>query len=101
MLLLSVSANAQRAFETPEEAATALAAAVKSGAPRDLMKALGSDAEEIILSGDEVADREARQRFLEAYEAKHKVVVEGDKASLVMGTDDFPFPIPLTHSRPG
>ena len=101
MLLLPVSANAQRAFETPEEAATALAAAVKSGATRDLMKALGSDAEEIILSGDEVADREARQRFLEAYEARHKVVIEGDKASLVMGTDDFPFPIPLTHRRAG
>ena len=27
-------ANAQQAFKTPEEAATALAAAVKSGAPR-------------------------------------------------------------------
>jgi hypothetical protein len=42
ILLLPMSANAQRAFETPEEAATALAAAVKSGATSDLMKVLGS-----------------------------------------------------------
>jgi hypothetical protein len=46
-------------------------------------------------SGDEVADREARERFVGAYDAKHNVTVEGDKAILVVGADDFPLPIPL------
>ncbi len=101
LLLLPVSANAQRAFDTPDEAASALAAAVKSGATRDLMRTLGPDAEEIILSGDEVADREARQRFLKAYDARHNVVIDGEKASLVIGADDFPFPIPLRHRWAG
>jgi len=101
LLLLPVSANAQRAFDTPEEAATSLAAAVKSGATRDLMRVLGPDAEDVVLSGDKVADSEARQRFLKAYDAKHKVNTEGDKASLVMGTDDYPFPIPLRRRWAG
>ena len=38
---------------------------------RDILKVLGSRAVEIMFSGDEVADREARQRFIGAYDAKH------------------------------
>ena len=78
-LLLGISsANAQQVFKTPEEAATALAAAVKSGATRDVLKVLGRDGVEIMFSGDEIADREARERFVGAYDAKHNVTVEGD-----------------------
>ena len=95
-LLLGISsANAQQVFKTPEEAATALAAAVKSGATRDVLKVLGRDGVDIMFSGDEIADREARERFVGAYDAKHNVTVEGDKAFLVVGADDFPLPIPL------
>ena len=99
-LLLGISsANAQQVFKTPEEAATALAAAIKSGATRDVLKVLGRDGVEIMFSGDEVADREARERFVGAYDAKHNVTVEGDKAFLVVGADDFPLPIPLTRQE--
>jgi len=99
-LLLGISsASAQQIFKTPEEAATALAAAIKSGAPRDILKVLGRDGVEIVFSGDEVADREARERFVGAYDAKHNVTVEGDKAFLVVGADDFPLPIPLIRQE--
>src|SRR5258705_13498525 len=99
-LLLGISsANAQEVFKTPEEAATALAAAIKSGTPRDILKVLGRDGVEIVFSGDEVADREARERFVGAYDAKHNVTVEGDKAFLVVGADDFPLPIPLIRQE--
>jgi hypothetical protein len=99
-LLLGFSfANAQQAFKTPEEAATALATAIKSGTPKDILKVLGRDGVEIVFSGDEVADREARERFVGAYDAKHNVTVEGDKAFLVVGADDFPLPIPLIRQE--
>jgi hypothetical protein len=102
ILLLAISsASAQQVFQTPEEAAMALANAVKSGATRDVRRVLGSNAEDIMLSGDEVADREARERFVGAYDAKHNVVVEGEKAFLVVGTDDFPLPIPLMRQKAG
>ena len=95
-LLLGISSvQAQQVFKTPEEAATALAAAVKSGATRDVLKVLGRDGVDIMFSGDEVADQEARERFVGAYDTKHNVNVEGDKAFLVVGADDFPLPIPL------
>lgn len=102
ILLLGISfASAQQAYKTPEDAATALASAVKSGASRDIFKVFGRDALDIMVSGDEVADREARERFIGAYDVKHNVVVEVDKASLVLGSDDFPFPIPLTRRNGG
>ena len=99
ILLVPMSANAQRAYQTPEEAVTTLADAIKSGSTREITRVLGAEAEGIIFSGDDVADREARKRFVEAYDARHKAVVEGDKANLVIGNDDFPFPIPLIRQK--
>ncbi|MFG3593747.1 DUF2950 domain-containing protein [Bradyrhizobium sp. RDI18] len=102
ILLLAMSfANAQQVFKTPEDGATALATAIKSGTTRDIRKVLGRDGEDIMFSGDEVADREARERFVGTYDAKHNVIIDGDKAFLVIGADDFPFPIPLTRQKAG
>src|SRR5712671_3096737 len=102
LFMLTTSANAQQSFTTPEEAAGALAVAVRSGAPRDILKVLGFWSADIISSGDDVADAEARQRFTGAYDAKHAIRLEGDKkAVIILGTDDFPFPIPLMRKKAG
>lgn len=100
-LLLLMPANAQQSFGSPDDAASALASAVKSGAKSDILKVLGADGENIIESGDTVADSAAREKFLAAYDAKHAVKVDGSKASLIIGADDFPFPIPLIHGKAG
>ena len=100
--LLTCASQAQQAYPSPEDAAAALAAAVKTGTKSTLLKVLGKDAEEIIESGDDVADAEMRQRFLSAYDAKHSIKAEGNKkATLILGADDFPFPIPLVNNRTG
>jgi hypothetical protein len=101
-LCLAMSqASAQQSFKSPDEAVAALAAAVKSGAKQDMLKVLGADGEDIVSSGDDVADADARSKFTTAYDAKHSVKVDGKKASLIVGPDDFPFPIPLVHSKTG
>ena len=94
-------ASAQQSFSSPDDAASALASAVKSGNMQDVLKVLGAGGEGIIDSGDEVADKAARDKFLTAYDAKHAVKVDGKKASLIIGADDFPFPIPLVHAKAG
>jgi Protein of unknown function (DUF2950) len=101
LLWLMPPAKAQQFFHNPDEAASALASAVKSGMRQDVLKVLGADGEDIIDSGDEVADKAAREKFLAAYDAKHAVKVDGKKASLIIGADDFPFPIPLVHTKAG
>ena len=101
LTLLSSVAQAQQSFPTPEDAAAALAAAVKSG-PSDNLKVLGKAADDIVSSGDEVADADTRQRFTSMYDTKHSVKTEGNKkATLMLGPDDFPFPIPLVNTKTG
>jgi hypothetical protein len=101
-VLLSSASLAQQAYPSAEAAAAALAAAVKSGPRSAILKVLGNAAEDIVSSGDDVADAETRQRFVAAYDAGHSIKVEGNKkATLIMGADDFPFPIPLVNTKTG
>ncbi len=100
-LLWLMPANAQQSFNSPDDAASALASAAKSGAKQELLKVLGPNGEDIIDSGDETADKAAREKFLAAYDAKHTVKVDGKKASLIIGADDFPFPVPLFRAKTG
>jgi hypothetical protein len=101
LALLSTASHAQHSYPTPDDAAAALAAAVKSG-PSDILKVLGKAADDIVSSGDEVADADIRQRFTSMYDTKHSIKVEGNKkATLMLGPDDFPFPIPLVSTKTG
>ena len=62
------------------------------------MTVLGPDGEDIVSSGDEVADAATRQKFVAAFDAKHQITMEGDnKAVMVIGPDDYPLPIPLVR----
>jgi hypothetical protein len=103
MLLQSMpAASAQQSFQSPEDAVAALVAAAKSGETKDFVKVLGRDAADIVESGDMVADNDTRQRFVAAFDAKHSISMEGSKkAILMLGKDDFPFPIPLYHTKTG
>jgi hypothetical protein len=63
---------------------------------------LGNRAGDIVESGDDVADAGTRQRFLAAYDTRHSIRAEGNKkATLILGADDFPFPIPLVNNKSG
>ena len=50
--LLCATANAQQAFKTPDEAASALAGAAKAGDPKAIVTVLGPDGADIASSGD-------------------------------------------------
>ena len=101
LALFGSPSRAQESYKSPEDAAAALAAAVKAG-PKDIMKVLGRAAEDIVSSGDEVADADIRQRFTSMFDQKHSIKAEGNKtATLMLGPDDFPFPIPLVNTRNG
>jgi hypothetical protein len=89
-------ASAQQGFKSPDEAASALVSAAKTNDMKAFATVLGPDGDDIVSSGDEVADAATRQKFVAAYDAKHQITMEGDnKAILVIGQEDFPLPIPL------
>ena len=102
ILVAAIGAFAQERFSTPEDAVAALIAAARATDQAGLTRVLGPNSREIVSSGDPVADASGRKRVLEAYDAKHQVVMEGaDKAALVIGDDDWPFPIPLVRTANG
>lgn len=96
-IVASVSAaSAQQSFKSPEDAVAALVTATKDNWPKGVVAVLGADGSDIVSSGDKIADEAMREKFLAAYDAKHQVTKEGDdKAVMLIGTEDFPFPIPL------
>jgi hypothetical protein len=89
------SAHAQQRFKTPEEGADALVAAARAGDIRALVAVLGRDGSEIASSGDPVQDEETRKLFVAAYDVKHGIKMAGDKATMLLGNREWPFPIPL------
>jgi len=100
LLLVCTSAFAQEPFETPEAAVTALVAAAKESDKGKLLEILGPAGQDVVSSGDDVADRAARDTFVTAYDEKHSLERDGDdKTILVLGADDWPFPIPLVSKE--
>ncbi len=84
-----------RGFASPEEGARALVAALRPLNDQELAAILGPDGKEIISSGDEVADRQAAEAFAASYDRRHRIVQQDDEATLVVGEDEWPLPIPL------
>lgn len=95
----SVSAAAkakQKTFASAEEAVKAFVDALRNNDTKELNAILGPDAKSLISSGDEVADKAGRERFIKNFEAMNKL--EQDSAGnmiLHIGSDDYPMPIPI------
>ena len=78
-----------------EAAAQALVDALRSGEGKAMLAVLGQAGDPVVLSGDPVSDRRARERFVAAYDDQHRLEAGGGKVVLVVGRQDFPFPIPI------
>jgi hypothetical protein len=90
--------SAQRAFATPEEAAKALIQAAKTYEVPTLMEILGPDAKDLVSSEDPVKDKNRSVEFAQLAEEKQSVSVDpsnSNRATLSVGNDDWPFPVPL------
>ena len=99
---MALAVAAQKSFVSPEAGITALVEAVKSDDQPVLLALLGPHGGKLISSGDSVADRQSREAFLKAYGEANKLVLEGDQhATLVIGKDEWPMPIPLVKSKDG
>jgi hypothetical protein len=92
-------AHAQQTFKTPQEAAEALVSAVRNGDKKAILTVLGKDGGDISSSGDAVADANMRKLFVAKYQEKHDIAMNGDRtASMIIGPEDFPFPIPIVRT---
>jgi hypothetical protein len=89
-------------FASPDDASNALLAAAKSGDQNALLAIFGSDSKEVIYSGDSVQDKNAADAFVAGYGVMHRWRNLPDGAQiLLVGADNFPFPIPLKKNADG
>ena len=103
VLFISASAPDSRAtevlqtrFPSPDAAAEALVAATKADDLKTMLAILGPGSEDVISSGDSVADNASRDKFVASYEQKHSL--EAKKAGtmiLHIGADDWSMPTPI------
>ena len=90
------SPQTQLSFASADEAVNALVAAAEKNDLPALHALLGSGGENILSSGDEVADKMALDNFLESFKAKHQLVPDGDSSmTLQVGDNEWPLPIPI------
>jgi hypothetical protein len=88
----------QRTFSSPEDASNALVAAAQSNDEKALLDVLGSDAKQIVSSGDETEDANDRANFVQKYQELHRLVKEPDgTTTLYIGAENWPTPIPLVN----
>jgi Protein of unknown function (DUF2950) len=98
----SSAAHAEPAsFESPEAATEAVIDALEARDRAGLIAVFGTENEDVVLSGDDVADREAWNRFLTDYRTMHRIEAEGDSATIYVGRDQWPFPAPLVKAAGG
>ena len=93
------AAGAAAGFATPDAAVAALIAALQKNDLAAAGKVLGPGSEDLLASGDAVADNADREAFLADYAAKNSIAVEGDTATLIVGENDWPLPIPLVKKE--
>ena len=95
-------AAAQQAFPSPDAAAKALVAADKADDMKALSLILGPDADQVLSSGDPVADKNARDDFVRRYDEMHRLEYDDQgRVILYIGADNWPVPIPLAKTNSG
>jgi hypothetical protein len=91
-----------RTFGSPEAGVKALADVVKAGDLAELMLIFGPGSEELIDSSDPATARHNREIFAAAIAEGWRLDDAGaDVKTLVIGNEDWPFPVPLVKGANG
>ncbi|MCL4477432.1 MAG: DUF2950 domain-containing protein [Nitrospirae bacterium] len=86
----------QKSFSSPEEAVKSLVAAVRANDEKEMLAILGPGSKELIYSGDEVADKAGREKFINAYDQMNTLEKESENTMVLhIGPDNWSMPIPI------
>ena len=98
----TLAAQEPRVFSSPVEAANALFAAVKSDDTTALASILGGDSQQLLSSGDPVADKNALAQFSNEWDQMHRLAYDDQgKVIIYLGPDNWPAPIPIVKKDAG
>lgn len=94
-------ASGPKTFASPEDASMSLYEAAKAGDSNALLAIFGSGATELIVSGDPVQDKAARDKFVANYDEMHRWGTLTNGKVLNIGAENYPFPFPLEKNASG
>lgn len=94
-------AHGPRLMGTPEEVYKGMIDALRAGDRAAILRMLGPEGKDLVSSGDDVADRLGWKRFAESYDRGHRLEAKDGKVVLVLGTEEYPAPIPLVPDGEG
>src|SRR5260370_10066646 len=95
-------ASAQQVFSSAAAATSALVAAGKADDMKTLSSILGPDADQVLSSGDSVADKNARNDFVRRYQEMHRLAYDDrGRVILYIGAENWPVPLPLVKKNGG
>ena len=90
--------SGQRTFTSAEDAGRELFAAMQSQDEQVALRILGPSGKDILSSGDPEEDSDTRVGFVVKYQEMHRFVTEANgTVSLIVGAENWPFPIPLVN----
>lgn len=92
----------QNTFASPDDAASALVAAAKSGSGETVLGVLGPGSKDVVSSGDAARDKADMSGFVSDYDAMHRwrKLPDGSQV-LITGADNKTFPLPLKKNSAG
>jgi len=90
----------QQTFPTAEAAADAIVDALRKKDDKATAAMLGAGWRDFVQGSPDEEDKQ-RADFLAGWDAAHKVVADGDKATIEVGTTGFVMPIPLVKEAGG
>lgn len=94
--------SSTKTFASPDDAVNALVAAVKLKDEGTIEAIFGPETKQVVYSGDPVEDRNAGAKFIARYNEMHRWRrLEDGSESLVIGADNYPFPIPVRKNTDG
>ncbi|MCE5186047.1 MAG: DUF2950 domain-containing protein [Planctomycetaceae bacterium] len=85
----------QRSFSDGDKAVNEFIAALRQDDKPALRAIFGPQSDDLLNSGDPDADRFRREQMVKAYDQRHTLEQQGDTLVLVVGENEWPFPIPL------
>jgi Protein of unknown function (DUF2950). len=90
----------QRTFASPEDAARAFLAAMQAQDDQAPLSILGRAGKDVLSSVDRIEDADAWTGFVVKYQEMHRFVREPNgKVTLIIGAENWPFPIPLLNNH--
>jgi DUF2950 family protein len=90
----------QRTFASTEDASRALFGAMQAEDEQAALSILGPAGKDVLSSGDPAEDLDARTGFVVKYQEMHRFVTESNgTVTLVVGAENWPFPIPLAKNN--